>query len=456
MMSVFSARFFSLAVSALFASAAIGSTSATPSRPDSDPRLLALERPEPVALAVNEHAIEPQLASLVGGGYVLAWSARVSGGFELFTQRHDTSGRPIATPSRLRTQGASSLLHTTVAGLIGGGHVLVWTQMDPKGPVVQVQIYGADGSAMGAPRRANASPLGGQVEPEVMSLSDGGFVIGWISTTRQAPRFGVYARRFGADGAPSGPELTVAATDYFMNHRRVSIASLPDAGFVLAWASLGQDGSGYGVFARQYDGRGEAFADQQNVNTTWLGDQFHPAVTGLSDGSYVIAWTQSGLAPSIQAQRFSPQGARAGNEQRVDQPPTGASGSDARAASTLPASTPTNPALPASAAPISPAIAPLPGGGYVISWSALDLAGDTVLARRFGRGGEPMGAALRMRSPARSAQRWSAIATLDNGQLVLAWSSSSKANAGRADWRLHTQRLRAGGRALASTNKPAT
>ena len=41
-----------------------------------------------------------------------------------------------------------------------------------------------------------------------------------------------------------------------------SVAATPNGGFVVAWQSAGQDGSGYGVFARRYDALGSAvFAD---------------------------------------------------------------------------------------------------------------------------------------------------------------------------------------------------
>jgi serralysin len=67
---------------------------------------------------------------------------------------------------------------------------------------------------------------------------------------------------------------------------------------LIVWVSIGQDGSGAGIFARRYDsGRALAGAEFQ-VDTTTLGEQFLPAVAVHAGGDFVVTKLPSGLRVS--------------------------------------------------------------------------------------------------------------------------------------------------------------
>jgi hypothetical protein len=55
-----------------------------------------------------------------------------------------------------------------------------------------------------------------------------------------------------------------------------------------------QDGSGYGIYAQRYTSTGEAVGGEVQVNTTILGAQQLPSITGLMDGGYVVSWMSMG------------------------------------------------------------------------------------------------------------------------------------------------------------------
>lgn len=62
------------------------------------------------------------------------------------------------------------------------------------------------------------------------------------------------------------------------------VATLSDGGWVVTWMSEGQDGSGYGVYAQRYDGTGGAVGGEFRVNGHTVGDQGAPSVAALADG----------------------------------------------------------------------------------------------------------------------------------------------------------------------------
>jgi hypothetical protein len=84
---------------------------------------------------------------------------------------------------------------------------------------------------------------------------DGDFVISWNSRGQDDPAstlgLGVFAQRYNSVGVVQGTEFRV--NTYATSEQRTpSVAMDADGDFVVAWQSLGQDGSSYGVFAQRY------------------------------------------------------------------------------------------------------------------------------------------------------------------------------------------------------------
>src|SRR5688572_19463686 len=81
-----------------------------------------------------------------------------------------------------------------------------------------------------------------------------------------------------AQGSPLGNEFqvnTYTPGNQFKGNQ--TVATDADGDFVIAWSSSnGQDGSGYGVFARRFSSAGAALASEFQVNTYTSDDQFVP------------------------------------------------------------------------------------------------------------------------------------------------------------------------------------
>src|SRR5262249_23468206 len=90
--------------------------------------------------------------------------------------------------------------------------------------------------------------------------------------------------------------------------------------YVVTWESWGQDGSGYGVYARRFNAAGNPLGNEFRVNTTTVHDQQDPAVAMASDGSFVITWPNNNPWRSDQdvyAQRYNAAGVAQGGEIQV-------------------------------------------------------------------------------------------------------------------------------------------
>ena len=137
--------------------------------------------------------------------------------------------------------------------------------------------------------------------------ASGDFVIAWDSIGQDGSLNGVFARRFSNAGAPLASEFQV--NSYTTGQQRYLSASVDaDGDFVVAWHSDGQDGSLNGVFARRFSKVGAPLASEFQVNTYTEGNQGYGSVAADADGDFVVAWSsdgQDGSAEGVFAQRFS-------------------------------------------------------------------------------------------------------------------------------------------------------
>src|SRR3954471_18731255 len=78
-------------------------------------------------------------------------------------------------------------------------------------------------------------------------------------------------------------------------------------------------------------------------------------------------------------------------------------------------------------AQFAPAVAPLNGGGYVITW--LDSQRNAIFAQRFDASGSPQGGEITVSDPAAASPLFSSVASLTNGGFVIVWQRGAFSNA---------------------------
>src|SRR6056297_872502 len=76
------------------------------------------------------------------------------------------------------------------------------TTPDPSADVY-VQRYSQDGLPISAPEIVNTTTFHGQYHPDVLTFSDGSFVVVW-SQTQTGSSFAVVYQRYNADGTKLG------------------------------------------------------------------------------------------------------------------------------------------------------------------------------------------------------------------------------------------------------------
>lgn len=123
-----------------------------------------------------------------------------------------------------------------------------------------------------------------------------------------------------AGSAPLGDEFQVNSTTQ-SDQQLPAVARAQDGRFVVAWDSVGQDGSSSGIYAQRYAADGSRLGGEFRVNSYTNDLQSFPATAMSAGGNFVVVWDsqgQDGEGLSVRAQRYAADGTPQGAEFRVD------------------------------------------------------------------------------------------------------------------------------------------
>lgn len=180
--------------------------------------------------------------------------------------------------------------------------------------------FATDPLVLSDTQRINTYASGDQLLPRVAVLNDGGHVVIWYSSGQDGSGYGVYQQRYDAAGNPVGGEARV--NTYTTNDQYDSaVTALTNGGYVVTWASTGEDGSGGGIYARRYNADGSA-TSVFRVNTTTTNNQFAPDIGSLTGGGFAIAFTHEvtpGSNQNVFVRIYKPDGTAAANPVQVNQ-----------------------------------------------------------------------------------------------------------------------------------------
>jgi hypothetical protein len=228
-----------------------------------------------------------QIVPLASGGFMVIWDSGNSN-LDLMGRSYDANGNPTGGTVQLAT-GATAI--AGAVGLANGNFVVVYQGATAGG--IQGQVFTANGTPVGS----GVSPFPVVNEnTSISALKNGGFVVAYagIDSSLGNAIFNVYTQAYDALGNKVGPAIRVNATSYngggyTSRDLQPQIVSLTNGGYVVAWYS--DDGGGQ-VFAQQFDASGARIGAEIATGVGTVGDS--PSVAALADGGFVIGWNPAG------------------------------------------------------------------------------------------------------------------------------------------------------------------
>ncbi|WP_280370124.1 calcium-binding protein [Pseudomonas sp. BN411] len=367
---------------------------------------------------------ESDVVALTDGGYVVVWKGAGTGDADgIFTQRYDARGVPVGVETRVNTVVTGVQNNPSVVALLNGGYVVTWiTEAAGSDAEIFMQRYDAAGVKLGVETRVNSTTLNWQYNPEITALTDGGFVVVWASDGQDGSIGTSCLQRYDANGVKVGAEVVVNTTtagpqDY------PTISGLADGGYLVVWEGTGS-GDSYGIFAQRFNASGAKVGVETRINTDVLDSQSEPAIAPLANGGYVVTWetiqdSTDGTTDTY-VQLFNSAGTKVGTQVRVNTTTVGSQG--------------------------EPEITALFDGGYLLVWCGSGGGDETgIFAQRFNASGAKVGLEVRINTNTANIQEFPHVTLLVDGSYVISWDSYDAAG---LVGDVHSQRFDANGNRL--------
>jgi len=252
---------------------------------------------------------DPAVVCDGSGNFVVVWESDFQDGSEygIFGQRYSSSGAPLGPEFRVNTHTTDPQSQSGVASDSSGNFVVTWESYGQDGPAFGVfgQRFASSGAPVGPEFRVNTYITSQQYRSSIASDPSGNFVVVWSSLGQDGDARGNFGQRFASSGAPLGPEFRV--NTYTTSYQyRPRVATDASGNFVVTWNSF-QDGSGYGVFGQRYASSGAPLGAEFRVNTYTTAAQHDSSVAADPAGNFVVVWAslgQDGSAFGIFGQRY--------------------------------------------------------------------------------------------------------------------------------------------------------
>lgn len=266
---------------------------------------------------VNTYTTSDQTVALVGmdlnGDFVVVWtsSGQDGDGRGVFGQRYASNGSELGGEFAINTYTTGSQYAISVASAHDGDFVVAWQSagQDGDGYGVFGQRFASDGTPQGDEFQINSYTAGNQLVPSV-AVDGGDFVVVWQSYGQDGSGYGVFGQRFNDMGVALGDEFQVNSDT--SSSQAYAAVAMTDAGdFLVSWNGT-DDGSSGGVFAQLFDAGGSPEGGEFQVNAYTTGIQAFASASAADDGHFVIAWqslAQDNSDYGIFARRLAPTGA---------------------------------------------------------------------------------------------------------------------------------------------------
>lgn len=322
----------------------------------------------------------------------------------------EQSPRYVATGSEFTvnttTAGSQAVYFTWTGQNVAidgqGNFVVVWEDQsgnDGGGWGIYGRRFAADGTPLGNDFVVNTTTSLDQSAPAIAMNAAGNFVVVWTDQNSGH----IVGQRFAANGSRQGGEFFVTASPG--GGYGATVAMDVAGNFVVAWTDQDdRDGDGWAVLAQRFDASGNKLGGEVIVNTTSAGNQWVNSLGMNDSGQYVVVWTgdtqESGGNAGVYVQVFAADGSTVGNELHINQTTAGTQNFGSVD-------------LDAS-------------GNFVVAWrsSEGDGSGTASFARRFDASGNALGNEFLVNDVTSGGQSYPMVAMDANGGFVIAFTDN--------------------------------
>mmetsp|Transcript_11486 Transcript_11486/g.16992 ORF Transcript_11486/g.16992 Transcript_11486/m.16992 type:complete len:565 (+) Transcript_11486:510-2204(+) len=235
---------------------------------------------------------EPSVAALSNGGFVITWTSFGEDGGELgvSAQLFFANGTKVGNEFRVNTQTVGSQSKPSVSALENEEFIIVWEDANRNGVIGQRFLN--NGTTLGGEIQLYTFIPGNKGNPSVTKRSNGGFVAVWESSSQDTSGVGVIGQCFTSNGQKIYDEFQ-ANTFIVGLQNNPSITTLTNGYFVVTWLSLNQDGDSFGVYGQVINPNCAKVGPEFLVNDVTLGNQVEASIASFNNNSFIVTFSSS-------------------------------------------------------------------------------------------------------------------------------------------------------------------
>jgi hypothetical protein len=291
-------------------------TPAAPPRADADLRATVLgldgAHPQTIDIDVSVDAADdlaPTVFALADGTFVVVWQRdRPDASHEIRARLFNAQGAPLvnnvthtAGDFAVSSAATGNQIQAHGAGLAGGGFVIVWiAPVGATGNNVVARLFDAQATPLAADLPLTTYNAAKVIGPRVAATKDG-FVAGWqAGGIPQVANQPLMVRLFDASGAPRSTEIPAAPHTVSLTVAPALAVRPSDGAIGVTWPecnALGDPDMSCGIRFRLLRPSGQPMGEIEGVNTTTKNTQAAPSIAAVTDGGFVVGWTDDSKLP---------------------------------------------------------------------------------------------------------------------------------------------------------------
>ncbi|MCB9475315.1 MAG: hypothetical protein H6685_00465 [Deltaproteobacteria bacterium] len=218
--------------------------------------------PQGGQVLVNTTTINSQDSPSIGmnsdGEFVVVWESdsQDGSGSGVYAQRFSNSGATVGSEFLVNVTTAGDQLRPSAALSDDDNLIVTWESEDDGGGFgVYGRIFDSSNDPVTSEFLVNESTISDQSQIDVTVDANGNIIVTWSSNGGDGDDYAIFARRFDSTGSPIDGEFLVNSYTS-EGQERPSIAVTPEGRFFIAWQSYLQDGDGYGIYAKRFNANG--------------------------------------------------------------------------------------------------------------------------------------------------------------------------------------------------------
>ncbi|MCA9062796.1 MAG: DUF4347 domain-containing protein, partial [Planctomycetaceae bacterium] len=386
---------------------------------------------------------QPSVAGFTDGSFLVVYRndntafSDGSGGC-ILGQYYDASGVAVGGRFIVNTT-TSGTQHDTQSLSLAGNKVLVtYRQSDGSSNGIFGKIYDSTGTLLKDEFLLNVSTTSDQWNAELRALSDGSFIVIYVSAD-SGSNYRVLAQRYDNAGNAIGSELGLAPYSASYRQQAGTVVELTSGELVFSW----QKASGFSlatmtddvIWRQRYSLSGVSYVAESEILETQFYQQvtsMEEDITPLATGGHVVVWRNQGIEPSggtswgVIAQIFDGTGVAIGSPFSLAQ-------------------------ANQTSHQYNPVVSATPDGGFVAAWQSDGSGGDGnsfgVRVAKYDGSGTLQGSEILVNTTTSGAQEVPAVNVASDGSFVVTWRTLNQGGAANG-YDVYMQRFDASGNKL--------